>query len=139
MLERIGTGTKTDFRLVLTPKMLHMIGRFLGKVGLEMLARDHADFARLSRFDAVTRFVRFGAAANFLWPIFHSSSGLRPEPFPTEITVFDTDGLIQGQDSYTLSCLRLGSDTWVICLNDPYPHPVIRKSFAGNELKLITY
>lgn len=139
MLERIEKGSKTDFKLVLTPKMLQMMGRFLGKIGLEMLARDHADFARSPRFDAARRFVRFGEPVKFLWPIFHLGSGSHPQSPHTEVTVFDTDGLIKGGDSYTLSCLTLGTETWVICLNDPLPHPVIRKSFPTRDLKLITY
>ena len=31
-------GTRTDFKMVLSPKKLHMLGRFLGKVGLGILA-----------------------------------------------------------------------------------------------------
>jgi len=139
MLESIEKGAKTDFKLVLTPKMLHMMGRFLGKIGLEMLARDHADFARSPRFDAARRFIRFGEPIKFLWPIFHIGSGSRPQSIPAEVAVFDTDGLIQGGDSYTLSCLTLGTEAWVICLNDPFPHPVIRKSFPAGNLQLITY
>jgi len=139
ILERIEHGAKTQFKLVLTPKMLHMMGRFFGKVGLEMLARDQPDFARSPRFDSARRFVRFGEPLKFLWPIFHIGSEFRPESFPAEVAVFDTDGLIRGGDSYTLSCFRLGSETWVICLNDPCPHPIIRNSFPNDDLQLITY
>jgi len=114
-------GTKTDFRLVLTPKILHMMGRFLGKVGLEMLARDHCEVARGSRFDRMRRFVRFGQPTSFLWPIFHGTTTQQPAAGPAEIAVFDTSVLIHGHDTYTLSSLRLGTEFWVVCLSDPYP------------------
>lgn len=126
--KKISEGTKTDFRLVLTPKMLHMMGRFLGKVGLEMLARDHDEVARDSRYDRMRRFVRFGQPTGFLWPLFHGITPGEQAAGPIEIAVFDTAGLIQGHDSYTVSSLRLGSEFWVVCLSDPYPHPVIRGS-----------
>jgi hypothetical protein len=137
--ERITSGIKTQFKLVLTPKMLHMMGRMLGKIGLEILARDHAAFARSPRFNQIKRFVRFGEPTSFLWPIFYSASNGPPNPCPTEIAVFDTDGLIKGGDKYTLSFFQLGTECWIICLNDPYPHPVIRDSFPGGNLRLITY
>lgn len=42
------SGTRNDFKMVLSPKRLHMLGRFLAKVGLgmrEKLARDlHVGF-----------------------------------------------------------------------------------------------
>ena len=139
MLEDVENGRKSDFKLVLTPKMLHMMGRFLGKSGLEMLARDHPDLARSSRFGEVRSFVRYGVPTGFIWPIFHLSLGTRAEIQPAEITIFDTDGLIKEGSAYTLSCLRLGNEVWIICLNDPYPHPVIRKSFPIGVLQLIMY
>lgn len=136
---KVSEGTKTDFRLVLTPKMLHMMGRFLGKVGLEMLARDHDEVARNSRYNSLRRFVRFGQPTGFLWPLFHGTLAGKYTVSPVEIAVFDTAGLIQGGETYTLSSLRLGNEFYVVCLSDPYPHPVIRGSFPGIDLKAITY
>ena len=33
----------------------------------------------------------------------------------------------------------MGTDNWVICLNDPYPNPVICDAFPGEMLSLIWY
>lgn len=74
-LDRLESGETTTFRLTLTPKMLHMMGRMLGKIGLEMLARDHPDVARSTRFDAIRQFARFGQPTGFLWPLFYHGSG----------------------------------------------------------------
>ncbi|MEE8480389.1 MAG: HNH endonuclease [Desulfobacterales bacterium] len=137
VLNSIADGTKTDFRLVLSPKMLHMMARFFGKVGLEMLSRDHPDVVRCSRFDKMRRYIRFGEPTAFLWPVFHSSAGGPPTKTPCEIAVLESN--VTDKESYTLSILVLGNEHWVTCLSDPYPSPEIRKSFPGVDLKLITY
>lgn len=139
MLMRMHDGEKKHFKLVLTPKMLHMMSRFLGKVGLEMLARDFPEEARSRRFDELRNFVRYGQPPGYLWPIFYLEPVVSPNIQTTEIVLFDTDGLIKGGAKYMLSCLTLGSETWIICLNDAHPHPVIRNSFPGRRLELITY
>jgi hypothetical protein len=137
VLKAVADGTKTEFRLVLTPKMLHMMGRFLGKVGLEILARDHPDFARSDSFDKMRRFVRFGEPIAFLWPIFYGSKGASPAISPCEILVMDSNA--EHNCPYTLCIFVLGNEHWITCLNDPYPPPDIRKSFPDIALKLITY
>jgi hypothetical protein len=138
VLAAITEGKKTAFRLVLTRKMLHMMARFLGMVGLEMLARDHAGFALSDRFNRLRRFVRFGEPVGFLWPIFYGGDGCPPRAEPTEIVVFDK-GIGSPDQAYTIASLQLGGEMWVICLNDPYPTPIIKDCFPGIELGLITY
>jgi hypothetical protein len=137
VLNAIVDGTKTDMRLFLTPKMLHMMARFLGKVGLEMLARDRPNVARRGRFDEMRRFVRFGKPTAFLWPLFHASAGGQPTNAPCEVVVLDSN--VSETESYTLSLLALGKEHWVTCLSTPYPPPDIRKSFPELQLSLITY
>jgi hypothetical protein len=41
--------------------------------------------------------------------------------------------------TYTLFRFNMGVDHWVVCLDDPYPHPVIREAFPGIELDLMWY
>jgi hypothetical protein len=137
VLKKVAEDSKTDFRLVLTPKMLHMMGRFLGKVGLEMLARDHPEVARDTRFDQMRRFVRFGQPVGFLWPIFHGTIGGPPTAIPCEVSVLDSN--VNRETTYTLCILTLGPECWVTCLNDPYPTPEIQRSFPGVEIHALTY
>ena len=133
----IAVGSKTDFKLVLTSKMLHMMGRFLGKVGLEMLARDYPEVARHSRFNQMRQFARFGQPVGFLWPIFHGSTGGPPAANPCEVSVLDSNA--NKKITYTLCILTLGPECWITCLNDPYPTPEIRRSFPGVEIQALTY
>lgn len=137
LLKNVADGTKTDFRLVLTPKMLHMMSRFLGKIGLELMARDYPKKARDAAFDQMRQFARFGQPVSFLWPIFH---GVREEPLadvPCDVAVLDSNA--KPGNTYTLSILTLGHECWVTCLNDPYPTTDIRKSFPGVELQALVY
>lgn len=51
---------KLEFQVVMTPKMLQMLGRFLCKVGLELLCSEDPAKARSSEFDAARRYARGG-------------------------------------------------------------------------------
>jgi hypothetical protein len=140
-------GTKTEFRIVLTPKKLHMLGRFLGKVGLGILATSDPARARDQRFDRVRRYARYGDFSE-LWPIFHYTQGrfqdLRRTVAATGQKGFEevqlySYGLLEVKETYTLFRFNMGIDNWVICLDDPFPHPVIREAFPGMDLRLIWY
>jgi hypothetical protein len=48
-------------------------------------------------------------------------------------------GLLEVAGAYTLFRFNMGTDHWVICLDDPFPHPVIREAFLGTDLRLIWY
>lgn len=145
----IADGTKGQFNLVLTPKLLHMLGRFLGKIGLGILAISDGVRARDSRFDRVRRYARFGEFEE-LWPIFsYSESEIgqwrRPKLLNStgQTIVEDVDlyayGFFEVANRYTLFRFSMGVDNWVICLDDPYPSPVIRSAFPDQDLKLIWY
>lgn len=74
ILREIREGTRTEFRVVFTPHMLYMLGRFLCKVGIELLCvADPAD-ARTSRFDAARHYARCGPSRP-LWPILWAQDG----------------------------------------------------------------
>lgn len=141
-------GTKADFKVVLTPKNLHMLGRFLGKVGLGLLAINDPARPRENRFDQVRRYARHGDF-NELWPIFHYTQGRFQDLRRTVVASQDkeefeevqlyTYGLLEVGTMYTLFRFNMGIDNWVICLDDPFPHPVIREAFPGMDLRLIWY
>jgi hypothetical protein len=141
-------GTKTGFKMVLSPKKLHMLGRFLGKVGLGILATSDPARARDQRFDQVRHYARYGEFKE-IWPLFHYTQGRLQDLRRTVIIGPDEEerkevqpysyGLLEVADMYTLFRFNMGIDHWVICLNDPFPHRVIREAFAGTDLRLIWY
>ena len=137
LLKEIEEGEKTNFKLVLTPKMLYMMARFLGKIGLEILARDYPNLVRTLHFDQIRQFTRYGQPVRFLWPIFYGTTGGAPTATPCEVCVLDSNP--DRKTTYTLSILTLGSECWIICLNDPYPTPEIKKSFPNIKIQALTY
>jgi hypothetical protein len=142
-------GTKRDFRLVLTPKKLYMLGRFLAKVGLGLLATTDAARARDQRFGRVRRYARYGEFKR-IWPLFHYTGGrlegltrpllLGPDGKERlqEVSLYSY-GVVEVADRYTLFRFSMGVDNWVVCLDDPYPHPIIREAFPSHDLQLIWY
>jgi hypothetical protein len=43
------------------------------------------------------------------------------------------------ENRYLLFLFSMGTDNWVICLNDPFPDPTIQNVFPNIELNLILY
>lgn len=72
MFDDVDTGKKKDFKIVLTPKMLIYIGRFLGKAALEYWYKAFENNVFREDFDKLRIYVRNGATKN-MWPIFHSN------------------------------------------------------------------
>ncbi len=74
IINQIINYKRHEFRFVITPKTLFILGRFLCKVGVELLCVSDQYLARIDRFDLARRFARFGEL-NGLWPIFHFTKG----------------------------------------------------------------
>jgi len=123
-----------------------MMGRFLCKIGVELVCLSEGARARSEPFLQARRFSRFGEFEG-LWPIFHFKSG-----DPRDLTQMraDSEGineeifcyqyrLLEIADLYTVLSLAVGTDTWIVSLNEPYPTPVIRSGFPDQEMKLIWY
>lgn len=148
----IRSGVRTRFQFVMTSKVLCMTGRFLGKVGLEILCLENPELAHTSEFDDIRDYARRGTTRD-IWPLFHFSNGsiedliwLEPtiegykeEVFCYSYELFHASEIIAKYGRYTLLRFTIGTDNWIICLNDRYPHPVIRKYFDSHKLKLIWY
>ncbi|MHC4172711.1 MAG: hypothetical protein ACYST5_07190 [Planctomycetota bacterium] len=139
-------GKRNRFTFVFTPRVLFMMGRFLCKVGIELLCYDDLSRARSDMFARARAFSRFGDFDG-LWPIFHfQSSALKSlkkqrwdaEDIVEEVVCYHYR-LLEFADIYTLLALAVGTDTWIVCLNDPYPTPVIRAVFADEDLNLVWY
>ncbi len=137
---------KKRFHFVLTPLVLSMMGRFLCKVGVELMCLADPKWARSDFVKHARAYARYGSG-DWLWPIFYGTSGSITDHKKYTI---DTEGPLQtvicykyrlqsiGTD-YILLILSVGTDTWVVCLNDPYPTPVIRNAVPDTQLELIWY
>lgn len=144
IINEILNDQRTEFRFVMTPKLLFVFGRFLCKVGVELLCIDDQHAARSDEFERARRFARYGDLDS-LWPIFHFTKGL---PGDLRRVSFDKDGPIEEMDCYayslfefaeryTIAHLRVCTDNWLVCLNDPSPTIEIRRAFPDQELQCI--
>jgi len=146
IVQEIVNGTREQFRFVFTPNHLFDFGRFLCKVGIELLCSADPVRARHEFLDEARRFARYGNHGA-LWPIFHFSEGCIGDlkqvtsgenGAAEEVTCY-TYALLEVPPEYLLFQLGVGTDRWVICLNDPFPTPDIRRAFPGRDLELIWY
>ena len=140
---------KRKFSLVLSPKKLSMLGRFLGKIGLGVLAISELRRAYDRKFDRIRNYARFGSSEE-IWPIFYYKKcdmghwtrplllGTKGEVLMEEVECYSYE-IVEVSSTYTLFRFSMGSDNWVICLNEPYPSPAIRAAFPEQELQLIWY
>ncbi len=146
IIRGIRDDTRTQFTFVFTPFVLSMMGRFLCKVGVELLCLDDRKRARSHDFDQARNFARIGRG-NDLWPIFHGQCGTLPD---LKKRSMDANGvleevfcyqyrLLEVGSRYTLLVLTVGTDAWAVSLNDPYPTPVIREAVPDTTLELIWY
>lgn len=143
ILQGIMHGEKSGLRFVLTPKKLHLLGRFLAKIGIELLCAGDKYDPRGDRFKDCRLYARYGSQ-NSLWPLFHFTegtiSGLARVNLEGSVDVDCYSYEIKSAgDEYVLFCLGVGTDRWVMCLDHKYPDPVIRDAFGGKELQLIWY
>lgn len=141
-------GEKRQFNLVLTPKKLSMMSRFLGKVGIGVLATADLQMAMEVRFDALRNYARQGDVQR-TWPLFHFSDEKSQSWKKPKLLGPTGDVLLEEVEcysyvflevaGYTLFRFSIGTDNWVICMDDRYPSPAIRGAFPEKDLKLIWY
>lgn len=74
LAERIEQGDRSRLQFAITPHVLYMLGRFLCKVGLELVCVADPLEARSPRYDAARRYARFGPWQQ-LWPILWYQEG----------------------------------------------------------------
>ena len=75
--------------------------------------------------------------------LFQDSTFLGTDHSRGELVLEDIDlysyGFYEEAPTYMLFRFSMGVDNWIICLDDPYPTPIIKEAFPNNELKLIWY
>jgi HNH endonuclease len=132
-----------DIKFVMTPYLLHQFGRFLCKIGIEAICFVDPTRARTSNFQAARVYARHGTMTD-LWPIFHFSSGnietlVRSKEDGTENVDCYEYSLLEIDEQYTLFRLKVGTNNWVVCLNEKWPTPELKTAFPESVLQLIWY
>jgi len=136
-----------EYRMVLTPWHLSILGRFLGKMGLEYVALADLDHAFDAQFDDMRSFVRYGSTRH-LWPIYWRKQG-RLEDLKGPII---RNGLEVGQEiecyRYALGSMAkdevifvfsIGIELMAICLTKRLPIPDIDNCVSETTLSCVFY
>jgi len=126
LLEEIQSGEKHQFNLVMTPKMLVYMGRFLGKIALEYWCKYYGEKIFEERFDELRHYVRYGTT-NEMWPIFHwklTDNLLKYENINDDIqknTLYRyAFGKIKAINKL-LFVFDIGSERYAIIMDEKYP------------------
>lgn len=137
---------KGQLKYVLTPKALHEIGRFIGKIGIELICLQDRNLARSEEFQPIKDYVRRGFKDE-LWPVFHSSDRDVEKDPPrryetingviTEVIECYSYSLLQ-TNGYWVFNLKTGRDSWFVCLNQQFPHPSL-VPFLGTRMNTLWY
>lgn len=123
-LNNIIEGKKDSFKIVLTPKMLIYMGRFLGKVALEYWAKAYGVDVFRKDFDSLRQYVRNGTTKH-PWPIlqnhlldnlliYRPKSDCEEERTLYAYRFFEINSLI-------LFSFDIGSERYSIIANQKYP------------------
>lgn len=103
IVQEIVDGKREQFQFVFTPKVLFDLGRFLCKVGIELLCSSDPVRARHDFVDQARRFARYGNHGT-LWPIFHFSEGCIGD---LKKVTFDENGMAEEVTCYGYALLEV--------------------------------
>lgn len=153
MHRRFASGEKKALHFVISPRIIFQMGRFLGKIGIELLAKAYGEEphevfpdARSEVLDPLRRYVREGLKDE-LWPIFHRMDGKVEDLYhqhedelgPLEDVVCYDYALAQ-LGPFLVMGLRVGLDFWVLCMNEQFPDLATMQScFEGGKIDVLWY
>lgn len=124
ILEDIINEKRSSFKIVMTPKMLIMIGRFLGKIGIEYWYREFGNNVFEKDFDELRNYVRNGTT-KYIWPIFHGQLQGNLLEYKRKNTYEEERVLYQYQifqiHDLIFFCFDIGTEYYSIILNKQYP------------------
>jgi hypothetical protein len=136
-----------EYRMVASPWHLSILGRFLGKMGLEYVALADLNYALSVPFDDMRSFVRYGSRKS-LWPIYWGKKG-KIEDLKGPIIWNGLEGrqkiecyryalgkLPKGEVLFAFS---IGIEIMVVCLTKRLPIPDVESCIAGTRLSCIFY
>ncbi len=146
MIEKINNGIKDKFIFNLSPKHLILIGRFLGKIAIELLAHKDRELSLNTEFNDLRKYVRSGITKS-IWPILNGQLTNRLDLWETT-----KDKDYESRTIYSYSIVEIhnhlilifdiGWDRWGIILNNQFPHPSIIEKLKDdrcNNIKFIYY
>jgi hypothetical protein len=147
VVRSIVRGEKNNFKLVLSPWHLIVMGRLLGKMGLEYLALTDVSLVMTSQFNEMRKYVREGTVKS-IWPLFWGQQGslsdLRGElidhggHFEQEIECYRYSLGISNADEY-LFAFSMGTDLILICLSHRNPDLRFTRMIDGTQLECVWY
>lgn len=142
---QIARGERSEFRFVLTPHVLYMLGRFLCKVGLELVCMADPVEARSPRFDVARNYARNGPW-NPLWPILWYQSGSIDR---LKVWKRDEHGLLVTAECYTywlgdvgphrIFEFGIGTDRFAIALDEALCCLLLEVQATNPERKVLWY
>lgn len=142
--EKFSHSSKFETKLVLSPKVLFHLGRFLCKMGVEFICKSQEIDPRAKDFEVARNFARYGKFGG-LWPLFHYSVSAAELDVARRVIDVETEEVnlfsysLKQVGDFIIFCFEIGLEGWVVCLNNPYPPPTIRLAFPNRELKLLWY
>ena len=139
---------KLSYNLVLTPWHLSLLGRFLGKIGLEYVALHDVNYAMSPIFDKIRTFSKKGSTRH-LWPIYWGRYGELKDLKGTVLWRSPIEGQQEIQCySYSLGELikggiififLIGIDIFLISLTDDAPDSDLAKCVDGVVMNCVYY
>lgn len=142
---QVERGERSQFRFVLTPHVLYMLGRFLCKVGLELVCTTDPAEARSGRFDAARKYARLGPW-NPLWRILWYQAGSLDQ---LKVWKRDEHGILVESECYTywLADVRqhrifefgIGTDRFTIALDEALCPMLLEAQIADPACKVLWY
>ncbi|MCH7546771.1 MAG: hypothetical protein IID30_10260 [Planctomycetes bacterium] len=139
LVRQILSGEKSQFVQVFTPNVLFQFGRFLCKIGIELLCTESPNRAREPDLNKARRFARFGEPFRHLWPIFHFNNGKMPKVAEeTEIECYSYS-MVEVSGHYLVFRFGMGTDNWLVCVNDASPNLDIQALFPSESVNCIWY
>ena len=147
LINAIMQGNKNKFNLVLSPWHLGIIGRLLGKMGIEYLASKDISLAMDSQFDELRMFVREGSI-NKIWPLFWAQEGslrnlryiktVNKKYYEEEIECYRYSLGYTNIREYIFT-FSIGIDIITICLTHRQPLEKFKNIIEGVKLECIWY
>ena len=140
-------GDKMQFNIVATPWHLVVMGRFLGKMGLEYLASIDVQEALGQRFDQIREYVRQGVRRD-IWPVYWGSQGKIRDRVSTkaeqnQIIEVETEcyAYSLGESIYGdhLFCFRMGTDLMMVCLDHAKQTELSERCVEGVDMQCLWY
>ena len=143
MIKNINDGTKNKFIFNLSPKHLILMGRFLGKMAIELLAHKDREISLNTELDNLRKYVRNGITKS-IWPILNGQLLDRLDLWENienkdyESRTIYSYSIIEIHNLF-IFIFDIGWDRWGIILNNQVPHPSIIEKLKDDKCKNIKF